>query len=318
MDLLNKGLACLHQREGADRTSEANRTLIVSGVARSGTSMVARILCAAGIFLGDNIDEAVFEDSAIALLLERGDFDHGAMSRLVAARNAAHPVWGFKRPHLHRIGADAIRLFRNPSVILTVRDPLAIAERNAIAEQYDIAGGLSAAIDDLRDLVAFAQDLHCPTLLVSYEKAVGMPAYFVDHLLEFCGVSLSPTRRKALAQLVEPNRPAYIRAARRVFEGYIDAISGSTLTGWAWQRGLPLPVPITLLRDGVAVGNHMADRRREDLVNSAIGSGHHGFCIDLAGLGFARDSRVSVKIGGRNFVLTNSGATVAELGGTFF
>ena len=318
MDLLNKGVLCLRQRAPEPRTLPDTKTLIVSGVARSGTSMVARVLQAAGVFMGDDMDEVVFEDSAFALLFERGEYDRTAMSELLRARNAAHPIWGFKRPHFHRYGADSVDQFRQPSVILTVRDPLAIAERNAIAEQHDIAGGLSAAVDDLRDLVSFAQELRCPTLLVSYEKAVSLPEHFVDRLLEFCGIAIPPTRRKALARLVEPNRPAYIGTARRVFEGYVDSIEGTVLTGWAWQKGLPLPVPVTLLRDGNPVSEHMADRRRQDLVNAAIGSGHHGFTIDLSGLGFTRQSRVGIRIGGRNFLLAKSGSTVEELGGTLF
>jgi hypothetical protein len=316
MDLVNKGVIHLHRDpDGKAGRGARKRTLVVSGIARSGTSMIARVLSRAGVYMGENLDDVVFEDSAFALMLETGSYDPSALARVVSARNAAYPVWGFKRPHLHQHGPDIVDSLRNPRVVLTVRDPVAIAERNAIAEQYDAVGGLDAAVTDLRDMLAFANRLRCPVLLVSYEKAVSMPEVFLDELLQFCGLVVPAAKREDLLRVVEPNRPEYIGQARRVFEGYVDRIDGTVLSGWAWQKGVPLPVPITVLRDGVAVVDAMADHMREDLRRSAIGDGRHGFQIDLADKGFTPESRVAVRIGGRSFSLINSGSTVADLGG---
>ena len=313
MDLQNKGLISLRARQSKAGSSSRTRTLIVSGVARSGTSMVARVLHGAGVFMGEDMDQIVFEDHAFALLFENGAFDVEGVARLRRARDARHPVWGFKRPHLHVQGVAAVSAFRNPRVILTVRDPVAIAERNAIAEQLDSAGSLAAAMEDLQAMLQFAQALTCPVLLVSYEKAVRQPAGFIARLLEFCGVEMDPARQQRLADLVEPERPAYLQSARRRFDGYIDEIRNNTLTGWACQRDVPLPVTVTVFRDDVAVTDCKADRLRQDLLDSGIGSGEHGFGVNLGGLGFKNGSRVTVRIEGRNFELNKSGSTVAEL-----
>ncbi len=313
MDLQNKGLISFHDSQARGIGASGTRTLIVSGVARSGTSMIARVLHGAGVFMGENMDQIVFEDHAFALAFENGGFDAKVVARLRRARDARHPVWGFKRPHLHVQGSVAVTAFRNPRVILTVRDPVAIAERNAIAEQRDPANGLAAAMEDLQAMLHFAQALTCPVLLVSYEKAVRQPARFISRLLDFCGIEMEQAEQRGLVALVEPDRPAYLQSARRRFDGYIDEIRDNTLTGWACQRDVPLPVTVTVFRDDVAVADCRADRLRQDLLQSGIGSGEHGFSVNLKGLGFKNDSRVTVRIEGRSFELQKSGSTVAAL-----
>ena len=315
MILQNNGTLIMHQQESRSQEASKQRTIIVSGVARSGTSMIARVLCAGGLFMGDEIDDVVFEDHAFARMFEHIGYDPAKLDRLVEFRNANHLVWGLKRPHLHVHGVDAIRHFRNPLVILTVRDPVAIAERNAIAEVTDPALGVSVAMQDLEDMIVFARALTCPTLLISYERALEQPDMCISALFDFCSLDVPPATRQAMRVLIEPGRPDYIINARRVFEGYIDNIRETILTGWVWQKDVPAPMPVTLIRDGVLVSDHMANQMRSDLVHSGIGSGCHGFSIDLAGHGFGPHSRVGVKIGGRDFLLTNSGATVLELGG---
>ncbi len=312
-ELKNRGLIRLHKTHSLVAHTAA-RTLIVSGVARSGTSMVARVLDAAGVPMGDRIDDVVFEDHDFAELFNRPNLDQDALGALVRQRNDAHPVWGFKRPQIHQSGAETISRFRNPLVIVTLRDPVAIAERYAIAEQIDARTTLSMAMGDLQEMVLFAQQLTCPVLLISYEKAVRNPARLVERLLEFCGLQRSATERQRLRRLVEPDRPAYIESARRTFGGYIDGIQGTVLGGWAYERSLGLPLAITVFRDDVPVLDGVADQYRQDLADAGIDDGRHGFSVDLAGCGFVPTSRVTVRVKDRNFALNNSGASAAELG----
>jgi len=314
MDYQNSGLINLHQTEQSDGTVPDTRTVIVTGVARSGTSMVARVLHGAGLFMGTQIDDVVFEDNEFAIPLGQSLLDVDAMNTLLRARDDVHPVWGLKRPHLHVHGPAAIDLFRNPAVIVIVRDPVAVAERNVIAEYLDVGRSLSQAMNDLQQMMQFVEDLTCPVLLISYEKALRSPDRFIQRLLDFCGLDVSEADRQTLAALVEPDRPAYVSSARRIFEGYIDEIKDTILVGWACQRGLDEPVTVKVMRDDQVVAHCVADQYRGDLDATGIGNGRHGFSIDLAGFGFHRESAVSVLIDGRNFTLTNSGRSVAELG----
>lgn len=313
MDYQNKGLISLHQATGSSGPSDT-RTLIVTGVARSGTSMVARVLHGAGVFMGEHLDDVVFEDQELGALFAQPTFDPDRLRDLVRQRDRVHSVWGFKRPQLRMQGPNGIDLFRNPSVVVMVRDPVAVAERYAIAEHLALSHSLSVAMKDLQQMMQFAETITCPVLLVSYEKATRQPDRFIARLLDFCGLDLSPAEQEGLLPLVEPDRPAYIETARRVLAGYIDCIDDTTLVGWAHQFGLAEPLTVNVLRDGTPIADCVADQYRGDLAASGIGSGRHGFTLDLSRLRFTRNSRVSVIIAGRSFVLNNSGATVAELG----
>lgn len=277
--------------------------------------MVARLLQGAGVFMGESLDDVVFEDHEFARLFTGPVPDDQAMNALLRKRNRARKVWGFKRPQLHQQDPKIIDLFRNPTVIITVRDPVAIAERYAIAEQIDPARSLSVAMDDLQQMLNFAQALTCPVLLVSYEKALLQPERFMNGLFDFCKLNVSAVNCKQLITLIEPNRDAYINSARRIYDGYVDCITGTLLVGWAYQRGLGLPLALTVFSDEVPIRRCVADLYRKDLAESGMDDGKHGFVVDLGELGLTRDSRITVRVEGRNFTLNNSGATVGELGG---
>ena len=66
-DLINKGFIVNRQ------AAEKGWTFIVTGLERSGTSLVAAMLRHAGIFLGSEINDVVFEDEAIARTLDARD-----------------------------------------------------------------------------------------------------------------------------------------------------------------------------------------------------------------------------------------------------
>ena len=316
IELRNKGLINLSDTY-ALRQRPVARTLIVSGVARSGTSMVARVLHAAGVPMGEHSDDVVFEDHDFAELFAQPAIDQDAFDRLVRQRNEAHQIWGFKRPHLYPHGSAFLSRFRNPLLIVILRDPIAIAERNAIAEHIDIQTALSMAMTDLQGMLRFARQAPCPVLLVSYEKALHRHDDFIARLLKFCGLELSEVERRSLRDVIEPSRPAYIETARRKFDGYIDRIQGTVLSGWVHQQSLQEPLMLTVFRDDVPVVDCLADRYRQDLADAGIDTGRHGFEVPLVGYGFASASRVTVRIKDRSFALNNSGATAAELGADF-
>ena len=310
MNLHNNGIITLRQPlDGSTRPS--SRTFIVSGVARSGTSMVARILQGARVFMGSHMDDIVFEDPEFTLLFENMKLER--THTLLQKRNSNYSVWGFKRPHIHLYGKSFINVFRNPYVIITMRDPVAIAERNVISEQHDPMHSLSNAVNDLHAMTRFIRTLDCPTLLISYEKSLQEPVIFIKQLLEFCGLDLPASARASLVELIEPNRQVYIDKARRIFDGYIDSLIGMTLSGWACERGLAAPQTLTLFKDDEPMFDFKADLFRLDLVKAGVGNGRHGFSIDLSNIGFKIHSKVSVLVSGRYFALNNSGSTISEL-----
>lgn len=204
--LMNSGIVAINAT-----TPPSQATIIVVGLARSGTSMVGAVLTGLGVFMGRHADRAVYEDTAIADALEKNAKE---LPKIIGEYNSAHNIWGFKRPMVFRTIKRHIHLFRKPRVIVTFRDPLAIALRNNISMGSELKHALVAASSSLVELASFVNNLEVPTLLVSYEKALSAPMIVTTSIAEFVGVNAAP--RIAEASRAIGNAPElYLLSATR-------------------------------------------------------------------------------------------------------
>ncbi len=309
-DLLNKGFIVnlARQHPGSD-----GRTFIVTGLLRSGTSLVASILLQAGIFIGSEINDIVYEDEEIARALTSGDT--AALQRIIGERNANYRSWGFKLPMLFRyLAADQLARFHDPHVIVTFRDPVAISVRTALSEYQEPMQILREATSDLTTLMAFVGDLRCPSLLLSYEKALAFPLDFVDAIMRFCGIPWNDALRERLVGVIEPNRPSYLAGARRRYEGMIEGILDGRLYGWCRLTHSTAPVTLEVFVDDRQVLRLVADVFRPDLLDAGIGQGSHGFFIALDALGARPDAVIRIQGADRGVELGNSGKRLREFG----
>lgn len=65
-------------------------------------------------------------------------------------------------------------------------------------------------------------------------------------------------------------------------EGYLDAVDGKLVHGWAWDRDKPEErLGIELWFEGRLVATACADQLRADLRGNGIGDGHHAFAATL-------------------------------------
>lgn len=65
-------------------------------------------------------------------------------------------------------------------------------------------------------------------------------------------------------------------------EGFVDALDGGRLFGWAWDRLHPqqrMQIEVTI--DGTVVASATADQPRPDLRANSIGDGQHAFEVEL-------------------------------------
>src|SRR5262249_42798152 len=137
--------------------------------------------------------------------------DGDALRRIIGERNAQYGPWGFKRPSLHHdLPTEQLTLFDRLRVIVTVRDPVAMAVRVALSEYREPMRALSEAADNQVALLRYVAALRCPSLLLSYEKMLTFPEASVEVLLRFCGVPSSENLLVRLVALIQPNRPAYL------------------------------------------------------------------------------------------------------------
>ncbi len=303
---LNTGVIIRRDGVGTNAKDKGKRTIVVTGVARSGTSLVASVLKAAGLHMGDHVYDVVNEDAQMLEIVRSRDTK--LLRALIQQRNTRYPSWGFKIPNLHAyMRYDELNQFRNPHLIAIFRDPVAVAMRNALSEHTGQLPGLIAASGAMQAMARFAEQTDCPLLLLSYEKVVSFPPLLIDSVLDFCGITLTAAKRSALLEQVKPNNPDYLSVAARRFLGRIDGIMGGALYGWCFEENRLEPVRLDVLADDRLLESFNSDRYRADLASGGIGNGCHGFSIDLSHHKLPADAVIRVKITGRQLELENSG-----------
>jgi hypothetical protein len=309
--MVNKGF--IVNRPGAGTPGRGGRTFIVTGLHRSGTSLVASVLRQVGIFMGTEINDLVHEDEGIAKILIAQDF--AALTRLIRERDATYGTWGFKFPMLSKPLKPAnLARFSDPHIIVPFRDPVSIAVRKSLSEYQDSMRALRIAVEEQAAMVAFVERLQCPSLLLSYEKSLVFPGDFIDAILQFCELPRSDALRDRLVGLIEPNRQDYIAQVRRHYGGVIDGVSDGLLHGWCCLTAVVEPVALCLFVDDQPVLDFRADLFRQDLLDAGFGTGHHGFAVDLGLLGARADSVIRIRVAEQEIELDNSGRRLADYG----
>jgi hypothetical protein len=303
---MNIGVYASPNASNGSSPKATKKTLIVTGIARSGTSLVASLLKEAGVFIGEFMHEVVNEDAQIIEFLRSQHID--LLKTLIRQRNTKYPRWGFKAPDLHAfLRYQDLSLFRNPHLIVIYRDPVAVAIRNALSEHVGELDALVSASNGMHSLAQFVKMANCPLLLLSYEKALTFPNIAIDSLVDFCGLQLDDNTRNRMFLQVQPNRAEYLAAATRHFSGCIDGILDGQLYGWCLQVGRMEPVRLDLFADDRLIETFLSDRYREDLAHGGVGNGCHGFFVDLTPYGLRGDAVIRVKVNNRVLELDNSG-----------
>ncbi|HEY5818610.1 MAG TPA: sulfotransferase [Mesorhizobium sp.] len=270
-ELRNRGFSVLRATAPTDTA-----TIIVVGVARSGTSMVASALRAMGVFLGDQVHDSVHEDIEIAAALE--ERNDRLLTELIDSRNAAHKIWGFKRPESFLLLSQVLKRFRNPRLVVTFRDPAAISQRNAISVHTDFLVGLGDAAEKTVALIKFIGDVDVPTMSVSYEKAMSDPEAFVGSLVQFCGLKADDSQIAAALATIASGPALYLNSSRIWFEGRFDGIASGHAFGWIRQMPEKQPCHIEIVSDGVVIGTGASDQPSAELGEQI---GERAFAIKL-------------------------------------
>jgi len=205
-------------------------TIVVAGLGRSGTSMVAGVLRALGVFMGSQISEGVLEDREIAKILDKDDWD--GFRNIAEDRNRNYLHWGFKRPNAYGKASNAIGFLRNPRMILTMRDCVAVGVRNSISVHTDPFESVVTAAKGAAHLIESAKSLKCPIMFLSYEKALFEPAQFVHGLAEYCGLSPSDNQRKSALDVIRNGSAAYLAVTTVEYDGAFSVADDGVIDAW--------------------------------------------------------------------------------------
>lgn len=263
---------------GAVRSGEpppgGAKTIVVLGVARGGTSMVASVLRELGIFLGDQAMAPVFEDVRLAEAIEAGDT--ARCRTIIAEYDAGHSVWAFKRPGLIDHLAAVTPLFRNPVYVVIFRDVLAIANRNALSMKINPLKSMKQSLRQYDIVREFVVSTNPTALLVSNEKALLHPVAFVTELVNWLGLDVTPERITRATQAIVVDPPNYLNASRLQFLGRLDRATEAYVGGWAFIKGRSGPASVEIIVGGRVVATVVADRQRPDVKDKGIHP--TGFC----------------------------------------
>jgi len=293
--LVNRGIEILNLP-----AIEECRTIVVVGVARGGTSIVAGALAALGLPMGERCHPPVFEDLRLSLAFE-GQSDE-AIEAVVADYNTSHDKWGWKRPstlaQLDRLEGA----LRNPHFIFVFRDLFSIANRNAISMNLGLDKGLRRALEDYGKIVDFLERTRSPVMLVSSDKVVRFKQEFVQQLVEFTGLKPDAQQRDAALQFISPDPLDYLdktRITKARGTVNVDLLRTGMLRGWARLAHHTRPVTIEVEANGELVARVEAKLYREDLQKAGIHpTGECGFELDLKSLGVSPADSLNIRVAG--------------------
>lgn len=98
-------------------THERHKTVVVCGIERGGTSMVALCLDALGISMGANLGSTGEDPDLIRLRHEHSidgsDYNKGRIRSFINHRNTDNSIWGLKIPNVFADGY-IFEYLRNP------------------------------------------------------------------------------------------------------------------------------------------------------------------------------------------------------------
>ncbi|MBO6505188.1 MAG: hypothetical protein JJ850_10285 [Kordiimonadaceae bacterium] len=174
------------------------KTIVILGVARGGTSMVAGAAREMGIdlgqHLGENHEDRRFLSKDLKDVRER-----------IAVRNAEAETWGWKMPHSLEYIEQIEGELRNPHIVLVWRNTLASAISQVNRSDADIHTALRFSSNRLMEMVQKVKLLNSPTLLINYDAAIKDKEEFLTTYAEFMGVELTDDMRQRCLQFIDPS-----------------------------------------------------------------------------------------------------------------
>ncbi len=198
---------------GRAPVSAGPKTVVVLGVERGGTSMVAGVIRAMGISMGER---AGLNHEDPRFLTE----DHDRLRPYIAQRNQQAAVWGFKMPKASLHLDFFAKVLRNPVYVVAYRNPVSIVdswEQRGAGQALDVLERINQYQSSLSD---FFRNTNAPVLLVNYERAVSKNggAAFVAELAELLKWDATPEQLERAAQMMTGDGGGYVNLPEHFLE----------------------------------------------------------------------------------------------------
>ncbi|WP_201633935.1 hypothetical protein [Psychrobacter immobilis] len=286
------------------------KTIIVVGVARGGTSLVAGTLSNLGVFSGTLSSAPVFEDVRLSSAFESGNLK--LAEQVISEYDRSNKVWVFKRPSIIDYLEEVHIRVRNPVYLFIFKDIFSIANRNSISMKLDILNGIEKAHNDYSKILSFIKSHEINGFLLSYEKIMNNKEQYVDSMINLVGLdSVSNDIRSKALNFIEPNPQGYLNASRITRSiGRIGSIEETRVIGWGKLLHSEEPIEVELYVNNELVDTQKANQKRQHLVDEKIHStGMCGFLFDLSDKPLVKGDKVAVKVKEDILFLDNSNKT---------
>lgn len=217
-----------------------NKQIVVIGMHRSGTSMIAGVLYYLGIFMGEQlmIDDpetgptleqphGYYEDREFMgintnILTEAGggwenvpdrgqlllacETGNSELDKLIKKRNRSHITWGFKDPRTSLTLPAYLCRLQNPKVILIVRDRDDTIASLLKREKWLTFNKANELYDDYyHHIWSNLNDRNVDYLVTSFGGMIKNPKHRIERIVEYLGLKISTDQyQKALAH-IRPN-----------------------------------------------------------------------------------------------------------------
>lgn len=188
--------------EGIPPLEVPQKTFIVLGCPRGGTSMLSGILRLYGIWMGDNLGqqhenkESFSRDVPLKTKIEK-----------IREYNSLYNCWGWKCPNtVHWLG-DVLNELRNPHFIVVYRNPFDIAMSSAKHDGRIFSERLlNVPINHYKKMHNILEKTQAPRVYVSYERGLCQKEELVEKLASFVGVAVTDEMRSDIYQFIDPKK----------------------------------------------------------------------------------------------------------------
>lgn len=189
---------------------EAEKTIVVLGVERGGTSMVAGVIRALGVNMGRR---AGLNHEDPRFMAE----EEAKLVRAIKDRNAEDGVWGFKMPKaVNRLDFFEKRL-RAPYYVIAHRNLVAVAdswEQRGAGQYLDV---LQRSLDYHQLILQHLRRSKRPALLVNYERSVQERELTVREIATFLNLDVDEAVLQRAADMITGDGKGYVNLPEHFF-----------------------------------------------------------------------------------------------------